>query len=196
VSAENDTPTVSFPSATAWDHWLSEQHELSTGVWLEIGKKQSGLDSVSYAEALDVALRYGWIDGQKRKLDEGRWLQKFTPRRPGSRWSKINREKATRLIETGVMKPAGLREVERARADGRWDSAYDPQSTATIPKDLEQQLANFPEARAFFEGLDSANRYAITYRINDAKNAETRRARIDKYVIMLREGRTLHPRRS
>jgi uncharacterized protein YdeI (YjbR/CyaY-like superfamily) len=162
-------------------------------VWLKIARKASGVASVSYAEALEVALCYGWIDGQKDKHDDDHWLQRFGPRQPRSKWSKVNRGKATALIEAGAMKPAGLREVERAKADGRWDAAYDSPSTATVPDDLQRALDEEPRAREFFATLDSANRYAILYRIQDAKKPETRARRIAKFVAMLSEHEKLHP---
>jgi len=186
-------PVVSFASREAWEAWLAGEHASSSGVWLEIARKASGIESVSYAEALDVALCYGWIDGQKDKLDEGHWLQRFGPRRPRSKWSKVNCGKATALIETGAMKPAGLREVERAKADGRWDAAYDSPSTATVPDNLQRALDENPRARKFFATLDSANRYAILYRIQDAKKPETRARRIAKFVAMLSRHEKLHP---
>ncbi len=163
------------------------------GVWLEIAKKGSEVDSVSYAEALEVALCYGWIDGQKASAGEHRWLQRFTPRKPRSRWSKINCQKATELLERGEMRPAGLREIEAAKADGRWDAAYAGPRTMGVPEDLRDALDRNVRARAFFETLDSRNRYAVPYRIHDAKKPETRRARIEKFVAMLEEHRTLHP---
>jgi uncharacterized protein YdeI (YjbR/CyaY-like superfamily) len=161
-------------------------------VWVEIAKKGSAVDSLSYAEAVEVALCYGWIDGQKAAVDEHRWLQRFTPRKSRSRWSKINRQKATELLERGAMKPAGRREIESAKADGRWDAAYAGQRSMTVPQDLRDELDRNDRARAFFETLDSRNRYAILYRIHDAKKPETRRARIEKFVTMLEQHRTLH----
>ena len=148
---------------------------------------------MTYAEAVEVALAYGWIDGQAARVDDDFWRQRFTPRKPRSRWSKINRDRATALIEKGEMKPAGLREVERAQADGRWEAAYDAPSTATVPDDLQRELDRNERAREFFATLDSANRYAILYRIGDAKKPETRARRIEKFVTMLSEGRKLHP---
>ena len=148
--------------------------------------------SVSYAEALETALCYGWIDGQKAAAGEDRWLQRFTPRRARSRWSKINREKAEELIGRGRMKAAGLREVEAAKADGRWEAAYAGQRTMTVPQDLRDALDRNHRAAAFFENLDRVNRYAVLYRIQDAKKPETRRARIDKFVTMLEEHRKIH----
>jgi uncharacterized protein YdeI (YjbR/CyaY-like superfamily) len=163
------------------------------GCGLKFAKKNSGIESISHAEALDVALCYGWIDGQAAKFDDNYWLQRFTPRRPRSKWSKINREKVKQLMEKGEMKPAGLQEVERARADGRWDAAYEAQSKATVPDDLQRELEKNDLAREFFATLDSRNRYAILYRIQDAKKPETRARRIEKYVAMLGDHKTIYP---
>ena len=140
MATKPDLPIVPFASRDAWAAWLDEHHATSDGVWLKIAKKGSGIETVSYAETLDAALCYGWIDGQKASLDERHWLQRFTPRRLRSKWSKVNRQKATELIEKGEMRPAGLREVERAKADGRWEAAYDAQSTATVPDDMRREL--------------------------------------------------------
>src|ERR671914_2463970 len=145
-----DLPIVPFASRAAWEAWLKEHHAASDGLWLKIAKKGSGIETVSYAEALEAALCYGWIDGQKASFDDRYWLQRFTPRRLRSKWSKVNRQKATELIKRGEMKPAGLREVERAKADGRWASAYDAQSTATVPDDLRRELEKNEVARVFF----------------------------------------------
>jgi uncharacterized protein YdeI (YjbR/CyaY-like superfamily) len=188
-----ELPVIPFASAEAWEAWLEENHATSDGLWLKLARKDSGIETVSFAEALDVALSYGWIDSQANGFDDHYWLQRFTPRRQRSKWSKRNRDKATRLIAEGRMKPAGLREIERARADGRWDAAYDPQSTATVPEDLRRELEKDEEAKMFFATLDSANRYAILHRIQDAKRPETRALRIEKYVAMLREGKKLYP---
>ncbi len=186
-------PVVAFASRDAWAAWLAEQHAASGGLWLKLAKKGSGFDSVSYAEAVEVALCYGWIDGQGGSYDDHWWLQRFGPRRPRSKWSKINRARATELIERGEMRPAGLRQVERAKQDGRWDAAYDAQSTAMVPEDLQRELDEHETARAFFATLDSANRYAILYRIQDAKKPETRARRIQQFVAMLNEQRKLYP---
>jgi uncharacterized protein YdeI (YjbR/CyaY-like superfamily) len=191
--APGDLPVLGFPDPQAWDSWLADQHERSAGVWLKIPKKGSGGAGISYPEALEVALCYGWIDGQKRGLDDEYWLQRFTPRKPGSRWSKINTGKAGELIEAGRMRPAGLREVELARADGRWDAAYAGQRSITVPPDLERELAANAAAREFFATLSGANRYAILYRIGEAKRPETRARRIVKYVAMLAAHETIHP---
>ena len=192
MTTRADLPVIPFATRDAWAAWLEEQHATSDGLWLKFAKKGSGLDSVTYAEAVEVALCYGWIDGQVRKFDEDYYLQRFTPRRARSRWSKINRQKATELIESGEMKPAGLREVERARADGRWDAAYDAPSTAQVPDDLLRELEKNQPAREFFETLDGRNRYAILYQIQDAKRPETRARRIEKYVAMLSEGKKIY----
>ncbi len=193
MTAKPDLPIIAFAPSNAWETWLEKHHATANGLWLKIAKKGSGIDTVSYAEALDVALCYGWIDGQKASFDDHHWLQRFTPRRPRSKWSKVNREKATELIKRGEMKPAGLREVERATQDGRWDAAYDAQSTATVPDDLRREFDKNVVARKFFSTLDSRNRYAILYQIQDAKKPETRARRIEKYVAMLNEHKKIYP---
>jgi uncharacterized protein YdeI (YjbR/CyaY-like superfamily) len=185
-------PVSSFASREAWDEWLARHHDASSGVWVKLAKKGSGIESVSYTEAVEVALCYGWIDGQARRVDDDYSAQRFTPRRARSRWSKRNRERATRLIERGEMKPAGLREVERAQADGRWEAAYDSPSTATVPDDLRRALEEAPTAREFFETLNSTNRYAILHRIQEAKKPETRARRIEKFVAMLSERKKVY----
>ena len=186
-------PVLCFESTDAWDAWLADHHAGSPGLWLKIAKKGSAGRSISYSEALDVALCHGWIDGQKGRHDDDYWLQRFTPRKPGSNWSKINTERAAALIASGRMRPAGLREVERAQADGRWEQAYESQSRIAVPEDLARALAANERARAFFATLDSANRYAILYRIGTAKRPETRAKRIDTFVTMLSEHRKIHP---
>lgn len=193
MSARQDEPVLAFESQAAWESWLAEHHQTSTGLWLKFAKQGSGHATVSYQQALEVALAYGWIDGQKASFDEAWWLQRFTPRGPRSRWSRINREKATDLIARGKMKPAGLREVERARADGRWETAYQSQSKIQVPDDLQQALDGNPRARDFFATLDSANRYAILYRLHEAKRPETRARRLQKFVAMLAAHQKIHP---
>lgn len=188
-----DQPMLTFPDLTGWEKWLADEHTGAPGLWLKLAKKGCSETTVSYAEALDVALCFGWIDGQKRPLDDDYWLQRFTPRKPGSKWSKINRGKAEALIAAGRMRPAGLREVEAAKADGRWAAAYDGQGTATVPDDLRQALDQDEDAAAFFATLDRGNRYAILYRIHEAKKPQTRAARIAKFVAMLRDHQTVHP---
>jgi uncharacterized protein YdeI (YjbR/CyaY-like superfamily) len=182
-----------FKSREAWAAWLEKNHLKNAGLWLRIAKKDSALQSVSYKEGLEVALCYGWIDGQKRPESAELWLQKFSPRCSNSVWSKINREKAQSLIASGQMKPAGLEAIENARKNGRWDSAYDSPSAATVPDDLQIALESSPHARAFFEALDRANRYAILWRIQTVKTAKTRSRRIEQFVAMLERGEKLHP---
>ena len=189
---QRDLPVMLFESGEAWQSWLEDQHATSGGVWLKIAKKDSRASSVSYAQALEIAICYGWIDGQKGSLDETYWLQRFTPRKPGGRWSKINTEKAAELIAAGRLRPAGLREVELAKADGRWDAAYHSQSRATVPDDLQRRLDENPAAAAFFATLDSHNRYVILYRIQNAK-PQNRAKRIDEFVAMLAEGKKSRP---
>jgi uncharacterized protein YdeI (YjbR/CyaY-like superfamily) len=190
---DDGLPVLGHGSPAEWDTWLTEHHADSAGLWLKIPRKDSGAPGVSYADALSVALCHGWIDGQKGRLDDSYWLQRFTPRKSASKWSRINREQATALIEAGRMRPAGLREVERARADGRWDAAYEPSSTAAVPGDLARALDGNDVARAFFATLDRANRYAILYRVAEAKRPETRARRIATFVTMLSEGKKIHP---
>ena len=193
AAVARDREISSFPSAVAFEAWLAAHHDSSSGTWLKIKKKVAGVESLDYTQALDVALCYGWIDGQKDKFDAEHWLQRFTPRKPKSRWSKINRDKVAALIGQGRMKPPGLREVERAKADGRWDAAYDGSRTATVPEDLAHALAQNPAAAQFFATLDSRNRYAVLYRVQDAKKADTRARRIEQYVTMLAEQKKIHP---
>ena len=185
-------PTIAFASRDDWAAWLEDHHEETDGIWLQIAKKGSGAKSVSQREAVEVALCFGWIDGQAKPVDDACWLQRFTPRRARSRWSKINRDRATALIERGEMRPAGLREIERAKADGRWDAAYDSPRTATVPGDLAAALDAEEGARAFFDGLDATNRYAILHRVQEAKRPETRARRIAKYAAMCAKGEKLH----
>ncbi len=191
--ARDDSLPLQFKSRSAWAAWLEKNHAASSGVWLQLAKTSSGLESVSYAEALEVALCYGWIDGQKKSYDASWWLQRFVPRGVKSIWSKINREKAEALVESGQMKPAGLREIERARQDGRWDAAYDSPGRATVPEDFQAALDDHPEAKSFFATLNSANRYAILFRLQTAKRAETRAKRIKQFIRMLENHEKLHP---
>jgi uncharacterized protein YdeI (YjbR/CyaY-like superfamily) len=187
-----EAPTLAFATPQAWDAWLAKHHANSGGLWLKLAKKASGTASVTYPEALTVALAWGWIDGQKRGLDATHWLQKFTPRKPKSLWSKINRDKALALIASGAMQPAGLAEVERAQADGRWDAAYAGSKTITVPDDLAAALAADKRAAARFATLNAANRFAVLFRVHTAKKAETRARRIAQFVAMLARGETLH----
>jgi uncharacterized protein YdeI (YjbR/CyaY-like superfamily) len=188
----DDLEILSFADAGAFEEWLAAHHEESPGLWLKLRKKAPGVVALDYPQALDAALCFGWIDGQKRSFDDAHWLQRFTPRRPRSIWSRINREHVARLTAQGRMRPAGLREVERARADGRWEAAYAGQRTAEVPEDLAAALAADPAAAAFFATLDGANRYAILHRVHQAKRPETRARRIAAYVSMLAAGEKLH----
>jgi uncharacterized protein YdeI (YjbR/CyaY-like superfamily) len=188
---KDDLPVIAFESSEAWEAWLAH-HQDEPGVWLKIAKKASGIPTVTHPEALDVALCFGWIDGQRLPLDADWFLQRFTPRRARSKWSKINRERVAALVAGGRMQPRGLAEVERAKADGRWDAAYDAPSQATVPDDLQRALDANPAARDFFATLRGANRYAILYRIQDAKRPETRARRIESFVAMLAERKTFY----
>jgi uncharacterized protein YdeI (YjbR/CyaY-like superfamily) len=187
-----DIPTVEFADRAAWEEWLDAHHAASEGVWLKLAKKGSRATTLTYAEALEEALRHGWIDGQKGSLDDSFWLQRFTPRGPRSKWSQVNRRKATELIEQGRMKAGGLIQVEAARRDGRWEDAYAPQSSVTVPEDFQAALDANPAAREFFATLRSSERYSYLYRIHDAKRTETRARRIREYVAMLAERRKFH----
>ena len=191
-STNNEISTLPFPKQKDWADWLRKNHAKSSGVWLKLAKKNSGIQSVSYAEALETALCYGWIDGQKKSYDESFWLQKFTPRGAKSIWSKINKAKAGELIKSGRMKPAGLNAVERAKQDGRWDAAYDSPSVSTVPPDFQARLNKSAKAKAFFATLNSANRYAILFRIQTAKKAETRARKIEQFIEMLERKEKLH----
>jgi uncharacterized protein YdeI (YjbR/CyaY-like superfamily) len=191
--AAQDHPELAFESAEAFEAWLRERHADEAGVWIRFAKKGSGIPSVTYAEALDAALCYGWIDGQARSVDESWYLQKFTPRRARSIWSKRNRDKVAALIEAGRMQPAGLAEIERAKADGRWDAAYDGPAAATVPDDLQAALDASPAAAEAFAGLNGQNRYAILHRVQTAVKPETRARRIAQFVDMLARGEKLYP---
>ena len=193
MPADDGLPILPFASAAAWEGWLEEHHADADGVWIRMAKKGSGVESVRYPEVLEVALCFGWIDGRREAHDERFFLQRYTPRRARSRWSKINRETAERLTAEGRMRPAGVAEVERAKADGRWEAAYESASRMTVPEDLQRELDARPAAKAFFEGLSSQNRYAILYRLQDAKRPETRARRLDTFVAMLEAGETIHP---
>jgi uncharacterized protein YdeI (YjbR/CyaY-like superfamily) len=188
----DELPIMLFATPVELEAWLDGDGDGTDGLWLKIAKKDSGVKSVSYAEALEVALCFGWIDSQKRGFDERFFLQRFTPRRPRGRWSRINREKTEELIEAGRIRSAGLAQVEAAKADGRWDAAYEGQRSAAVPADLQRELDSSPAAREFFATLDSANRYAIVYRLGEAKKAETRERRLRKFVEMLERGEKIH----
>lgn len=187
-----NTPIQPFANKKKWTNWLAKQHEKSAGIWLKIAKKDSGIASVTYDEALESALCYGWIDGQKKGFDDKYWLQKFTPRGPKSIWSKINTEKAEKLIASGEMKPAGLKAIEAAKQDGRWDAAYVSQKNISIPEDFQSALNKNEKAKAFFATLKSAERYSFLFRIQTAKKAETRARRIQQFTEMLAKGEKFH----
>lgn len=189
----DNLPIILFESQQDWEDWLKEHHADSKGVWLKLAKKGTNIPSVDYQQALEIALCYGWIDGQKASYDGQHWLQKFTPRGPKSIWSKINCDKVTALIAAGRMQPAGMLQVERAQADGRWDAAYDGQSKITVPADLQSELDKNQRAKEFFATLDSRNRYAVLFRIQTAKKPETRSARIQKFVEMLAQNQKIYP---
>jgi uncharacterized protein YdeI (YjbR/CyaY-like superfamily) len=193
VGADDGLPKIPFACAAEWEEWLEDNHTVSDGVWIKMAKKDADIQSVRYPEVLESALCYGWIDGQREALNERYFLQRFTPRRPRSKWSRINREKAERLIADGRMHSAGLAEVRRAEADGRWEVAYEGQKRSTVPDDLQRELDARPKAKAFFAELSSQNRYAILYRLQDAKRPETRARRLAKFVAMLEAGETIHP---
>ncbi len=192
-NALDGIPIIQFEQQTDWADWLDQYYATSSGVWLCLAKKASDIQSITYGEALEVALCYGWIDGQKRRYDDQAWLQKFTPRTAKSIWSKVNREKAQQLIDAGQMKPSGLEAVEAAKQDGRWDAAYDSPSSATVPSDFQVELDNHAKAQAFFATLDSHNRYAILHRIQTAKRAETRAKRIRQFIEMLEKHEKIYP---
>jgi uncharacterized protein YdeI (YjbR/CyaY-like superfamily) len=193
MPALSDDPVLALPNREAWEKWLADHHSSSRGLWLQLAKKGAGVGGVSYLEAVEVALSYGWIDGQAGAIDASSWRQRFTPRGPRSKWSQINRAKADELIARGDMKPAGLREVERAKEDGRWEAAYAGARLAEVPEDLARELQRSPTAAEFFASLNGTNRYAILYRIQDAKKPETRARRIAKFVAMLAEGKKIYP---
>ena len=186
-------PVIAFEKQEDWADWLEDHHANANGIWVRLAKKASGLQSLSYDEALDVALCYGWIDSQKKGFDDQWWLQEFTPRRARSIWSKRNRQTAERLIASGEMKPSGLRTVEEAKENGQWDKAYDPPSTATVPDDFRKELDKNEGAKIFFASLNSRNRYAILHRIQTAKKPQTRKKRIQRSIEMLKKNEKIYP---
>jgi uncharacterized protein YdeI (YjbR/CyaY-like superfamily) len=184
-----DLPVHTFATRAEWEAWLDANHDAAPGVWVKLAKKGSSVSTVSRADALEVALCFGWIDSQARRLDEDCFIQRFTPRTRRSKWSLINCRAVEQLIASGAMRPAGLAQVEAAKQDGRWDRAYAPPREITVPDDLQRRLDDNPAAREFFDQLSSQSRYAILYRIHDAKRPETRARRIDAFVDMLLERR-------
>ena len=191
-TGKDGKPILTFASQAEWEAWLDAEHGASDGVWLRFAKKGSGVTTVVYPEALEVALCYGWIDSQVSSLDERFYLQRFTPRRSKSKWSKINRDKIEDLTRQGRMKPAGLEQVELAKADGRWEAAYSSPASMTVPDDLEKALDGSPKAAEFWAGLNKSNRYAIIYQLEDAKKPETRVRRLEKFLGMLERGEKLY----
>jgi uncharacterized protein YdeI (YjbR/CyaY-like superfamily) len=185
-------PIISFADQPAFERWIAAQPPNAPGLWIKFAKKLSGIVSLSKAEAIDTAHCHGWIDGRLDRYDEAHWLIRFTPRKPGSRWSQINRMRALQLVEAGRMRASGLAQMEAAKADGRWDVAYAPASTAEVPSDLQAALNNSPKAAGFFATLTGANRYAILYRIGAAKRPDTRARKIASFVAMLERGETIH----
>jgi uncharacterized protein YdeI (YjbR/CyaY-like superfamily) len=186
-------PIISFADAADFGRWLSRQTADAKGLWLKLAKKGNEASSLTRAQAVEEALCHGWIDGQINGYDELWWLVRFTPRKARSQWSQINRATVQRLVRQKRMKPAGLAQVQAAKADGRWDAAYASQSTATVPPDLQAALDAHPKARKFFETLKGANRYAVLYRVQSLKRAESRARRIEEYIGMLARGETIHP---
>jgi uncharacterized protein YdeI (YjbR/CyaY-like superfamily) len=187
-----ELPILPFESQQKFADWLAENHNHVDGLWLKFAKKGADVPSMTYDEAVETALCYGWIDSQKKGFDDSFWLQRFTPRKAKSIWSRVNREKAEQLIASGQMQPAGLAAVELAKQDGRWEAAYDSQGTITVPDDLQAELDQNPKAKTFFDTLDSANRYAILFRLQTARKAETRARRLRQFVEMLERGNKIH----
>ena len=192
ATGKDGKPILSFASPEEWEAWLEQEHATSDGVWIKFAKKGSGVASVVYADAVEAGLCYGWIDSQALSLDERFYLQKFTPRRARSKWSRVNRDKVEELTRQGRMRPAGLAEVERAKGDGRWEAAYSSPANATVPDDLQRALDANPTAAEFFATLNKSNRFAIVYQLEEAKKPETRTRRLQKFVAMLERGEKLY----
>ncbi|SFS67200.1 YdeI family protein [Paenibacillus sp. BC26] len=193
IHKANELPVMFFGEQQSLENWLENNHDTSPGIRLQITKKNSGAVTVSYDEALEIALCYGWVDSQKEKFDEKMWVQRFTPRRAKSIWSKINKDKAELLITSGRMKPSGFKAIEVAKKNGQWDKAYESQSIATIPEDFAIELERSVKAKAFYDTLNSQNKYAILFRIHNAKKQETRAKRIQQFVAMLEKGEKIYP---
>ncbi|MGH3059256.1 MAG: YdeI/OmpD-associated family protein [Gaiellaceae bacterium] len=191
-TGKDGRPVLAFASAEEWEAWLEREHAASDGIWVKFAKKGSGVASVTYSEAVEVGLCYGWIDSLTRSVDERFYVQKFTPRRARSKWSRVNRDKVDELVRQGRMKPAGLAQVERAKEDGRWEAAYSSPANVTVPDDLQQALDASPKAAEFFATLNKSNRFAIVYQLQDAKKPETRTRRLEKFVAMLERGEKLY----
>lgn len=193
VTEKEGQPIIEFAGPADLERWLDDNGGSATGVWLKLAKKDTGVTTITYAEAVNVILRYGWIDAKASKLDDTYWLQRLTPRNRRSRWSVTNRATVEKMIEAGTMTPAGMREVDSAKADGRWAAAYDVPSTATVPDDLQSELDANPTAAATFAALSAANRYAILFQIQEAKKPETRARRITKFLTKLAAGEKRYP---
>jgi uncharacterized protein YdeI (YjbR/CyaY-like superfamily) len=191
--SEADPFILTFERQNSWEDWLSRNHNNVPGVWLRLAKKDSKIRTLTHAEALETALCFGWIDAQKKPENADTWLQRFTPRGKRSIWSKINCEKATALLASGRMKDSGLKEIERAKADGRWERAYDSPGSATIPEDFQAALDKSAKAKAFYATLESRNRYAILFRIQTVKKAATRARKITEFIAMLERHEKIHP---
>ncbi|MFX3632442.1 MAG: YdeI family protein [Candidatus Pristimantibacillus sp.] len=189
----SELPVLFFGEQQSFENWLENNYDTSPGILLQIAKKNSGVVSVSYDEALEIALCYGWIDSQKEKFDEKMWLQRFTPRGAKSIWSKVNKEKAEHLIANARMKPSGFKMIEAAKQNGQWDKAYESQSVATVPEDFALELGRNSKAKTFYDALDKQNKYAILFRIHNAKKQETRVNRIQKFIMMLEKGEKIYP---
>jgi uncharacterized protein YdeI (YjbR/CyaY-like superfamily) len=189
---EQRREVLAFTSSKEWKQWLAKSHDRPQGIWLRFFKKDSGVPSVRYEEALDEALCYGWIDGQLQSYDDKSWLRKFTPRRSNSLWSKRNIEHVQRLMKAGRMKSSGMKEIEEAQSDGRWMRAYDPGSTLVMPTDFLKRLSKRKKAKEFFDTLNKANTYAIAWRLQTAKKPETREKRLKTILVMLAKGEKLH----
>jgi len=192
LKAQIEFPVIAFQSQNKWRSWLSKKHSLADGIWLRLYKKDSGIKSINHDEALDEALCYGWIDGQAKSLDEESYLQKFTPRRKRSLWSKRNREKVEQLIKDGKMHSSGLKEIDTAKSDGRWEMAYDSPKNMKIPDDFLKELSKKPEALAFFNTLNKTNKFSIGWRLQTAKKPETREKRIKTIIEMMQQGKKFH----
>lgn len=184
-------PVVLFETEESWAEWLNKNSDKS-GIWLRLAKKNSGIISISYEQAVEIGLCYGWIDSVKNTFDEKSWIQRFSPRKPASKWSKINKEKALKLIETGKMKPSGMATIEISKKKGTWDTAYDSQKNTTVPDDLQAELDKNPEAAAFFTSLNSVNRYAIIYRLQTARTPELRAKKLAGFIEMLNKKEKMH----
>jgi uncharacterized protein YdeI (YjbR/CyaY-like superfamily) len=193
MDPKSDDPVELFAKPADFERWLRKHHAKASCVWVKYAKKKSGIASIDWDEAVDVALCYGWIDGQSKSLDDTYSLQRFTPRGKQSKWSKLNRQRVARLTTAGRMKPAGLAEVARAKADGRWAAAYDSAANAKVPPDLAKALARSAKAKTLFDSLSSTNRYSILYRLQTAKRPETRARRLEQFIEMLTKGEKLHP---